>query len=1282
MNELENPEEKNWGKSRHGAWASRGFHYQHLVITQILLQQWAGLVSAGWVVPEGLEDCVVELLNRKIYIQIKSRKKGVFSKFEVENIFSEMKRKAAGLKNGKKIQLVLVLEQSCSDVVEYNLDQLFENKREKVIVCHAPEETIVALLTRELSTAEIIAEGIRSDLHTFVAETSASNASNSYGQRRRISTTEIEHRIFERLEAEDPSIINQAFRSRALEPVDFFIPTPEPGFFQGVKAKPGHVSAGLVLKRPRETAQLTRLLKHHRHLLVTGPSGAGKSALVWLLAHALAADFRWFQITTKAGVQDSDAIIRFVRSRRPKKISPIALVFDEIGASNSDLWDVLVHELRALSHVYFLGSIRKENLTLISNQSDTQIFEVNLDEILAQDIWKQLAERQQTNWSHWREPFEKSECLMLEYVHLLTQGKRLVSLVRDQVRQREKEGRDDELAIIRTTSVLCARGGEIESKPLFELLGLSPIQASKALKRLISEHLVRETRPGVLGGLHALRSKALADASHDEVVYHRLESLWQGVQTSTLETLPRIIQSLFADTKSQSKEDMLKKLAEILAKSKDADFWAAILTGLGLGTLERQVVSFISILEKRGIQQAQWSLASMFASSGVDVPELERFEDWNKMRDAILEFHAQPKDDLRITCLEILPESGQMPPTTNLLQTNQLLCCLVPIAGGEPLRMTFMLDFLGDKEHDIQEVADLLATAYLIGPDVAQNFMFAFGGEQTLLSWFHSQTPWLKKPVIETNGNHGRTVHADWYFVTEDYQPDPHETVCNICKILLALSPESEAAASDAIDSEDHPIRIGDHLPYSKNIPRKNLPAKTSVAWNVAFGQILLARANAHHLTAYAQNMTGLVIRTEKLFRSFSEKWIRGSKVFNPDQLIDEIKKITNTVNSLAYSGPKPSKPQIESLVGDLREDDMLGALLTGIVNNLVPRIVELPAESGSKALATFAGSLADQADDHIHSSIWRTVSSPPIAALKSLSKRLNNIKCILHEMAWDETQTKIAVIVKTAKKGSIGKAVLTASLRCRLWAEQRLREKLNILENTLKKQGWDAKCWTRPITEGDSVYWPPLEVTILIDVVDFESDSAYADDSLSVGQKILGQECRFRIAPVIKGQVISQLALLPSSQMPLPDQNFAKIWKTYIDLPFLSAELTEAFEKSIKACHGISAILSCCDLRNLHPEEDNTLSKAMDDFKDNRSFIADKTETSDVDIFADALVYLDETWKRVVDEHEIVNSGQAPNNPLCMDGYNILSDNQNEKMIEFGIVKMLLLQAECRMTT
>ena len=108
----------------------------------------------------------------------------------------------------------------------------------------------------------------------------------------------------------------------------------------GVKVKPGHVTANLVLNRPLDVSKVIDALRSRRHVLVSGPSGSGKSALVWLATTSAAGQMRWYdQITGLATAADAEAIIRFVRARRPTEMSPIGLVFDEVGSANSDLWD-------------------------------------------------------------------------------------------------------------------------------------------------------------------------------------------------------------------------------------------------------------------------------------------------------------------------------------------------------------------------------------------------------------------------------------------------------------------------------------------------------------------------------------------------------------------------------------------------------------------------------------------------------------------------------------------------------------------------------------------------------------------------------------------------------------------------------------------------------------------------------------------------------------------------------------------------------------------------------
>ena len=1263
-----------WKNSRSGAWAGRGYHYQYLVSTLILVRQWAGLAPSGSLVPEGLDDCIIELADRDIWIQIKSRQDGTFRSSEVQKILDDIDSKAASLRNNSEICTAVVLEQTCPGESGNGIDQLFIDTTEKVFICKAPYDEIVSLISNQLNTSEIIAEGIASTLYMQVAEAAQANASLSFEKRRRISTTEVEQRISECLEAGDPSAIDSAIISGALEPIDFNTPVDEPSFYQGVKVRSGHVAAGLVFDRPGDMKNIVQKLKLRRHVLVSGPSGAGKSALMWLTAKDLAGEFRWFQITGMATMTHADAIVRFIRARRPTETSPIGLAFDEVGSASSDLWNALVRELRGLSSVYFLGSVRQEDIALITNRSDTEFITVKLDENLARTVWEKLSARKQTSWHHWREPFELSEGLMLEYVHVLTQGQRLADVIGEQVRQRELEDRHDELAIIRSTAVLCARGGEVDARKLFELLGIEPDVASHSLQRLIDEHLVRESRPGVLGGLHMLRSEALSNASHDGTVFLSTDSLWLALPATTGATLPRVVQSILAEATSEFETQALKKLAETLSSSSDVDVWVAILTGLGLATLERHVISFMATLDEHGVQRAHWPLASMYADPYIDIPELSEFEQWQNLRNAILAFRVLPKHDLRPACLKQLPEGSTLPNCNNLNQANRLLSCLVPICGGEPVRIKLVPDFTEVEEQDIREVATMLSTAYMIGPDLADSLVKSLGGEQVLFDLFLSQTPWATAPMTEPNGTHGHTVRSNWFHVAEQYQPDPHETICNICEILLAISPRAEAAASDVVNPMGQPVKVGDYISWSKNMPRQNVPAKARVAWNVAFRQIMLARSAADSLTEYTRQMAQLVKRTEKGFRSISEKWLLGKSISNADSLATEINEIIDAANELTYASPENPSSIMTTPGQSSGANDTLGALLTGVLGNLVRRLSDIQQ---ARAAATFAGSLAAQAKEHSQSQIWRTISSPPLNELAAISKRLDDIACVLHEMAHDSNPTAIQKIVKAARKSIPGNALHTAATYCRSLADQRFHDRLGKLEGALKEQGWNARCWFRPINDSDSVYWPAREVAVLVEITDFEIDAHYLEDCLVLGEQLLGNDWPFSIAPVINSRVLASMAFLPSSQMPLPDYDFAQKWQEYIGQPFLLSETLEKFDEARAACILLSGIMMCRDLENLHPKEEEVFSSAIESFERNRDIIAGDAENTGLEHFILALDYLERYWNQVRNEFENTKAGRETTEPLCMLEHLALTDHNNERVAELASVRILILQSE-----
>lgn len=1268
-----------WSKSRSGAWAGRGFHYQHFVSTLILIRQWAGYAPSGYLIPEGLEDSVIETGGRELWLQVKSRKDGTFSRQKVENILAEVEVKALASMSKTDIRCAMVLEQSCVGLKELDIGLLFEESSHQVFVCSFPDEECVALIIEKLGVAKIIAEGFVSDLYRLVAEASLANASLPFENRRKISTMEVERRIFERLEAVDPSAVERAVALGMIEPVDFTKSLSETAFYQGVKVRPGHVVAGLVIERPADTQIVMETIKKYRQVLLSGPSGAGKSALLWLTVNLLAGEICWYQVTQRAAVGGADSIISFVRARRPSEKFPLGLVMDELGAANSDLWDVLSRELMGYPFVYLIGSIRKEDVVLVTNQVDTKIIAVNLDQNLAEGVWRKLRSDKQTSWEHWIEPFEQAEGLMLEYVHLLTQGQRLSAVIEEQVRHRQLAKRDDELAIIRSASLLFTYGAEVRTQELCAILNIHPADASRALARLIDEHLIRESRPGVLGGLHVLRSEALRRASHDEVIYFSESSLWNGLAAVTHETMPGVIQSLLSACTNEQEETVLRKLAGILATNPEVEAWVSILTGLGLATLERYVLTFIKILALHGVQRAQWQLASMFGCDAqIDIPDLSDAEQWRTLRNAVLAFRDLPKPDLRNACMKYLPETSAIPASQNLKQANKLYSCLVPICGGEPVLVKVIPSILDKAECDIGQVAALLSTAYLIAPALAGQLVQSLGGEQVLYNWFRAQTPWVESPIFESEGKHGKTVRSNWYLVGEQGHSEPHESICGICETLIALSPEAEAAASDVLNPLGQPIVVGGHQPWSKNMPRQNIAAKTRVAWNVAFRQIMLAKSVSISLTEYAKQMGNHVTRTEKILRSFTEKWIRGKRIGNSDTLALDINDIINQVNSLAYAAPAKPAPDMVSPVKGGDGEDSLGSLLTGILGNLVRRLGRIPKDENAKGAAMFARSLAEQAKEQRQSDIWRTHPAPPVRELQMMVERLNDIACILHEMAYDGENSSIQGIVKSANKGALGKAIPAAARRCSMLAEQRLDSHLKTLERKFKEEGRHVKCWVRSLEEPDSSYWPAKEIAITIEIENLATDAMYIEHSLALSQQYLGDIWRFSVVPVINGIVLTPLAFAPSSLVLLPDLAFSDKWQKHITYPFFTSEVVAAFDEALAACMQLSGIMAFRDLNNLHPDEHRVFSKAIEVFKRSRDRVVSAAEKENSECTEWACERLDKTWNQILDELGERKAGRMVKDPLCMDPHLAITGEANDQTIEVGLMRMLMLQDEC----
>ena len=247
---------------------------------------------------------------------------------------------------------------------------------------------------------------------------------------------------------------------------------------------------------------------------------------------------------------------------------------------------------------------------------------------------------------------------------------------------------------------------------------------------------------------------------------------------------------------------------------------------------------------------------------------------------------------------------------TNISQANTLLSTLVPICGGEPIEIEIGHDFLADEGVDVRQVARMLSTAYLVGPNLARDLVRKLGGEQALFDLFHRQIPWTTPPEIDPDGSHGRTVRSNWYQVAEKDQSEPHATICEICETLIGISPDSDAAASDVVNPSGQVIAIGESRAMVQEYPEGEFARQSPCRMECRIStNSACTRSAAYSLTDYTHQMADHVRRTEKVFRSFSEKWIKGKQISNADAIASEISSIVAAVNTLTYAAPEIAPP-------------------------------------------------------------------------------------------------------------------------------------------------------------------------------------------------------------------------------------------------------------------------------------------------------------------------------------------------------------------------------------
>jgi hypothetical protein len=488
-----------WSSSHPGPRSGRGYRYQDVVGAALVVSIWARERPSCRVVPEGWDDLVLEFDGGGAqYWQVKSRQPhlGPFTDADLASFILEgwtrhgprlsvpgsgftlvVETGTASLGAGEhqltnSSRTASLVEAITSRTVKQRAVEIVE--RTSLLVWPTPGDAAISQLSRILDLHPSACVPQVLGLRTAIGESADRNAPVVEADRHGLSVTDVES-IIERITALiDRDALMEAVSTGVCEAVDLMSAIGDETFYQGVDVTPGHVAAGLTVSRPEVLDAIDDALRTRRVALVAGPSGSGKSAALWMTAYENRR-CRWYRVKHLESRNDVDLLVRHARALMPTDRAPVGFVVDNVGlpSAKAELWDALVAEMTMIPGAVLLGAIREEDLFLIRTAPRLSIVRLQLDAGLAETIFDKLRSGAQTSWANWREPFEHSDRLLLEYLHILTRRDRLRDVVGEQVRTRRREGRDIEIAILTFASTAATWGADVELSALGRVLGAS-----------------------------------------------------------------------------------------------------------------------------------------------------------------------------------------------------------------------------------------------------------------------------------------------------------------------------------------------------------------------------------------------------------------------------------------------------------------------------------------------------------------------------------------------------------------------------------------------------------------------------------------------------------------------------------------------------------------------------------------------------------------------------------------------------------------------------------------
>lgn len=1209
-----------WSNTRAGARAGRGYHFQDVVGAWLCSRLLSGELTADLVVPEGPEDLSCEGQSAW-QVQVKSRQErvGDFSASEVAGHVLDVarrhtEREAAGLAG----RPVLVLERPVAGellarwgetlsalpadhALRQSLrtlgasrglgDESVESAARLVGVYVLPWR-VAAEQTRDAMAARhgllpAAAEPAVLALRNAVAVCADANAQSSWTTRSGLNRTAVESVTAQAAALIDRQSLEDALASGLCEPLDFDSPLDAPSFYEGVEVQPGHIAAGLPEPRPDVTGRVVRALEQSAAVLVTGPSGVGKSTVMWAAAYATR-HILWYRVHRLRDGDDVEKLVRLVRACGPSERSPVGLVIDAVGVGAAEAWDVLERELASVSGTVLLGSVRNEDLLPLRTLPSCAAVEVRLDEEVAARIHAGLIKTGATSAAHWREAFDAAAGLTLEYTHLLSRGRRLSDVLREQVRRRVIEGRGTELQIIARVATAHRWATELPLRRVESQIGADEGQFRAALARLHEEHLVhvRGTR---LAGLHQLRSAALAEAVHELPPPALEETVPAVMQLLDDGQLQAFVVGVLIDAPHLDPA-VLAQLGREIERRGTPEAWTAVLQALRLVDFHRRAGNWAESLGRHGVPPAHRPLTLQLALLGSEpIPQLrpdivaavaeigQNAGAESPLRDCLLAGAYEAMAETLRTCADVTMaarflgvlagSAGDLPARVPHWPADSPLVAVLAQAPAGPL-------------------GDLLAAALAVSQDLALALFEASGGKARAFAKLRELSPWVVElGLYEQDGR--PVARARLLHVSDRAQPDVDQAVRDFARVLLRCLPACESVDVQALLPGGTPIQIGDYVSGQSRLQRRYDHSATAVAWNRLRSQVAAAAAGTVDPTARALAARTLVVDAYRYTQALAQAWaVSRDRPGEAARL--EAQRVSLRARADALTLPVIRADLFNSPVDETAErgSDELHTLVQGIADSLTSRMHATEPNWGS--LAAFTGNVLRKSLVRVgDNERWALIAEGRPGELDLLDELLADLHAVLAEMAWGGMAP--SEVVGAARAGAYPGALRRVADLARSRAAGRSRTWTIAFRAEAQAEGLNVEVWSRPSARPDGVDWPAEQIAIGVHVATIAEWTVVPEKISQIlphDPAADGGRSPVLVVPLVDGSPLRLLARQVQTSL-WPGQDLLESWTPQLGPP-RPTPLTEAATQAHQALQGLSGVAALVVRRDMVPDVAN----------------------------------------------------------------------------------------------